>query len=76
VRNLFRERELRLEHFTTDKGACLLGKAGRERFYSAWESWAPPPRRWLRRRCAALASTLREGGDALLDDAAGSEDVP
>ncbi|MGH7247177.1 MAG: CRISPR-associated endonuclease Cas1, partial [Pseudomonadota bacterium] len=63
---LFRERELRAEHFTIDKGACLLGKAGRERFYAAWEAYAALPRRWLRRQCALLAAALRGAGEALL----------
>jgi CRISPR-associated protein Cas1 len=68
VRMLFRERELRGEHFATDNSACLLGKAGRERFHAAWESYASLPRRWLRRQCAVLATTLRSAGDALLLD--------
>jgi hypothetical protein len=67
VRMLFRERELRGEHFATNKGACLLGKAGRERFHAAWESYASVPPRWLRRQCATLAGTLRSSGEALLE---------
>jgi CRISPR-associated protein Cas1 len=66
VCTLFAERTLRAEHFTIDKGACLLGKAGRQRFHGAWESYAPLPRRWLRRQCAALAAALRRPGEALL----------
>jgi CRISPR-associated protein Cas1 len=65
--NLFRQRELRREHFTIDKGACLLGKAGRERFHAAWEAYASLPRRWLRRQCALLAASLRSPGEALLE---------
>lgn len=65
---LFRDRTLREEHFTRDKGACLLGKAGRERFYGEWERYAVLPRRWLRRRCAVLARTLREEGSAWIVD--------
>jgi CRISP-associated protein Cas1 len=64
VRTLFRDRELRLEHFATDKGACLMGKAGRERFHAAWENYATVPRRWLRRQCAALVAALRRRDDA------------
>jgi CRISPR-associated protein Cas1 len=67
IRTLFQERTLRAEHFTIDKGACLLGKAGRERFYGAWESYAVLPRRWLRRQCAALAAALRGAGETLLE---------
>lgn len=67
IRALFRERTLRADHFTLDKGACLLGKAGREGFYAAYESFAALPRRWLRRQCASLAGTLRAQGDELME---------
>lgn len=62
----FRENHLRPEHFGTDKGACLIGKAGRGRFYAGWERFAPLPRRWLRQRCAHLARQLRADGEPLL----------
>jgi CRISPR-associated protein Cas1 len=65
IRTLFCDRVLRAEHFSTDKGECLLGKAGRERFYAAWESHAPLPRRWLRRQCTVLAAALRSPVDIL-----------
>jgi CRISP-associated protein Cas1 len=65
VQTLFCERSLRTEHFSQDNGQCLLGKAGRERFYASWESYAPTPRRWLRRHCAALANALRSPMDIL-----------
>lgn len=67
VRALFRERTLRAEHFTLDKGACLLGKAGRAAFYGHWEAFARWPRRWLRRQCAALAGALRRRGEGLVE---------
>lgn len=57
---------LRPEHFTQDKGACLLGKAGRNHFYAQWERFAPGPRRWLRQSCAQLARTLRTEGMPLI----------
>jgi CRISP-associated protein Cas1 len=68
IRMLFSERVLRVEHFRMDKGACLLGKAGRERFHAGWENYASLPRRWLRRQCAVLVTALRRPGDALLDE--------
>jgi CRISPR-associated protein Cas1 len=73
VRTLFCERSLRAEHFSQDKSQCLLGKAGRERFYTAWESYAPTPRRWLRRHCAALASALRSPMDILDGEPVGAD---
>lgn len=66
---MFRERTLRAENFTLDKGACLLGKAGREAFYAGYETFAEIPRRWLRRQCAALAGALRKKSEPLLDAA-------
>lgn len=68
VWSMFRDRMLRAENFTLDKGACLLGKAGREAFYAGYERFAILPRRWLRRQCAALAAALRTKGEPLLDD--------
>lgn len=69
VWSLFRERTIRVEHFSMDKGACLLGKAGREAFYAGYETFAILPRRWVRRQCAALAGALRTKGEPLLDGA-------
>lgn len=74
VWSMFRDRTLRAENFTLDKGACLLGKAGREAFYAGYQTFAILPRRWLRRQCAALAAALRDKGEPLLD-ATDSEEV-
>lgn len=60
VWGLFRTRTLRAEHFTDSNGGCLLGKAGRGKFYAAYESFAGPHRRLLRRACALLARHLKE----------------
>ena len=59
--------QLRPEHFGNDKGACLLGKAGRGHFYANWERFAPVPRRWLRQNCARLARQLRAEGEPWLE---------
>jgi CRISPR-associated protein Cas1 len=66
VWQLFRTGRLRAENFSPDKGACLLGKAGRGHFYAAWEGFAALPRRWLRQRCAMLARELRREGEPWL----------
>jgi CRISPR-associated protein Cas1 len=63
---IFRKRELREEHFTLDKGACLLGKTGREKFYSAWEAHAKVHRRALRARSNHIAQVLRQEGSCWL----------
>lgn len=55
VWQLFRERELRGEHFSDDNGRCLMNKAGRQRFYGFYESQAGAARRLLRRYGYLLA---------------------
>lgn len=55
VWRLFRERELRPEHFSDDQGRCLMNKTGRQRFYAFYESNAASTRRLLRRYGHALA---------------------
>jgi len=62
----FAQRQLREEHFSHDKGACLLGKSGREQFYAAWEKHATSHRRWLRQQCRRLAQDLRQQGSQWL----------
>jgi CRISP-associated protein Cas1 len=61
-----RTRAVREEHFTHDKGACLLGKTGRQQFYASWEENAAPWRRWLRTQTRQLAAALRTDGEAWL----------
>jgi CRISPR-associated protein Cas1 len=52
---LFRERQLRVEHFSKDNGRCLMNKAGRQIFYAFYETRAGVARRLLRRYGHALA---------------------
>jgi len=66
VWELLRSRTLREEHFTTDNGACLLGKAGRELFYARWEGASKAWRRCLQSHCRRLARVLRAAGAAWL----------
>lgn len=54
----FRERNLRADHFSREGDGCLLGKAGRMRFYPAFERFTRPHRRLLRRITRALAARL------------------
>jgi CRISPR-associated protein Cas1 len=61
-----RTRTLREDHFSTDKGACLLGKAGRQLFYAAFETQSPPWRRYLRAATQRLAAQLRQQGEPWL----------
>ena len=65
---MFRDRQLRVEHFSTDKGACWMGKAARQGFYAGYETFARLARRWLRLRSMALARELRAAGIDSLED--------
>lgn len=67
VWDLVRTRSLREEHFATSASGCQLQKAGRERFYAAYEPAARVWRRWLRGRCAALARRFRAQGEPWLE---------
>lgn len=73
VWHLFRSQKLRIEHFGRDAEACLLGKAGREIYYQAYETFAQAPRRMLRRQCRLLAGHLKGRGQPLLDDQDGED---
>lgn len=71
-----RSRTLREDHFATSASGCQLQKAGRARFYTDYERAARPWRRWLRRRCAALARQLRERGAPLVSETDDETDLP
>ncbi|PJB45977.1 MAG: CRISPR-associated endonuclease Cas1 [Comamonadaceae bacterium CG_4_9_14_3_um_filter_60_33] len=62
VWELLRSRTLREDHFSLDKGACLLGKTGRAIYYAAWEKSSITWRRYLRLQCQNLARSLRDQG--------------
>jgi len=70
VWRLFRERELRPEHFGSDgAGACLMGKAARARFYALAAPLMATCGKGLRRYTRAFASALAAEGDATLQRA-------
>jgi CRISPR-associated protein Cas1 len=67
VWGLFRNRILRADHFSLDKGACLLGKTGRREFFAAWEAYAPNLRRRLRAYARLIVRALeRESGAVVI----------
>lgn len=74
VWGLFKDRTLRAEHFWRDGAACLLGKAGRERFYACYTPTRKVAARWLQMQCRGLARQWREQGMALLPDTIHDED--
>jgi CRISPR-associated protein Cas1 len=55
VWQMFRDRQLRAEHFTDDNGRCQMNKTGRHLFYGFYESQAGSARRLLRRYGYTLA---------------------
>lgn len=62
---MFRSRALRPEHFSLDKGACLLEKTGRARFYEHFEPLLNSAARRLRGYCRVLARALRSQAPSL-----------
>lgn len=69
VWDIFRGRTLRDDHFVSDKGACLLGKAGRQIFYPQYEYFAKTMRRHLLREARLFVSIIKEGiSDEFEDD--------
>jgi CRISP-associated protein Cas1 len=48
------------DDFTTSGEGCLLGKAGRMRFYAAWEEAMPQWREQLHQQCTAMLARMAE----------------
>ncbi|TXI42650.1 MAG: CRISPR-associated endonuclease Cas1 [Nitrosomonas sp.] len=55
VWQMFRDRILRVEHFSDENGRCMLNKAGRQHFYTFYESHCRGLRRLLKRYGYALS---------------------
>jgi len=66
VWEIFRSRILRPEHFTRDKGACLLRKTGRARYYEHFEEFLQSATTRLRGYCRLLVKALRLKAPELL----------
>lgn len=66
VWEMFRSRSLRREHFNLDKGACLLGKTGRARFYERFEGLLGLSGKRMRGYCRLLVRDLRRKAEAPL----------
>ncbi|AGX86928.1 CRISPR-associated endonuclease Cas1 [Candidatus Symbiobacter mobilis] len=66
VWELLRKRVLREDHFSTNETGCMMGKAGRQIYYTEWEENQKPWQRWLRAQCQNLAKTLRNKGSLCL----------
>ena len=59
---LFRTEKLRPDDFSITDGACLLGKAGRVRFYAEWEPLAERLRKQLAISVADVSAAIAETG--------------
>jgi len=59
---LFRTEKLRVDDFSQTDGACLLGKAGRTRFYAEWEPVAERLRKQLGESVADVATAIGQMG--------------
>ena len=59
---LFRTEKLRADDFSQTDGACLMGKAGRTRFYAEWEPVAERLRKQLGESVADVAMTIGQRG--------------
>jgi CRISPR-associated protein Cas1 len=57
---LFRERSLRVEHFTYDDGACFMSKAGKQHFYAAYYQKIISLRKCLRRYVQIAVKALND----------------
>ncbi|MCX8049878.1 MAG: CRISPR-associated endonuclease Cas1 [Methylohalobius sp.] len=60
----FRSRYLEADHFKRQAGGCFLDKAGRSKFFAAFERQMAPLERALRLQCRALVRSLTEEGHA------------
>ncbi len=59
---LFRTEKLRQDDFSQADSACLLGKAGRSRFYAEWEPLAERLRKQLAESVADVSSAIGKAG--------------
>ncbi|MBI4740774.1 MAG: CRISPR-associated endonuclease Cas1 [Betaproteobacteria bacterium] len=55
---LFRREEIRADDFSDTDAGCMLGKAGRSRFYGAWETRAESFRRQLAEAVSDISDTI------------------
>ncbi len=64
---LFNSQTLRAEDFSTTQEGCFLGKAGRERFYRAWEPLAENLRKMMDAQARTLIAMIGAGEDDASD---------
>jgi CRISPR-associated protein Cas1 len=60
----FNRQNLRAEDFSMNPDGCFLGKAGRTRFYQAWEPLAENLRHGIERHAAEIATMIQPNPDS------------
>ena len=61
---LFRQQILRADDFSTTESGCVLGKAGRSKYYAAWEAASGDLRRTMNDEVDNLAARIGHARDA------------
>jgi len=64
----FSKQNLRAEDFSSTQEGCFLGKAGRERFYAAWEPLAENLRKDLEHHARDIVSMIETAADQPNDE--------
>jgi CRISP-associated protein Cas1 len=67
---MFNKQELRAEDFSNTREGCFLGKAGRERFYRAWEPMAENLRKAMEQQVLDLIAMIQPDTSPGQDEAA------
>lgn len=73
--DLFRDRTLRVEDFSTTAAGCMLGKAARARFYPMYEERAETFRKRLTDQVRELVDVLREFGPVAATTADSEQEI-
>ncbi|NDP59539.1 MAG: CRISPR-associated endonuclease Cas1 [Oxalobacteraceae bacterium] len=60
IARLMRDGTFTADDFISNEQGCLLGKAGRMRFYAAWEEAMPAWRRQLQEQCGQMLSRMEQ----------------
>ncbi len=71
---LFRSEKLRPEDFTLSQAGCLLGKAGRARFYAEWEPLAARLRKLLAENVSDVTNAIGQAGAVVAPGPSVSDD--
>ena len=74
--SLVRQQVLTADHFSTTQAGCMLGKAGRARYYAAYEEQSEAMRQMLQREVQQLASDIGQPVEAVAMEASDVGEQP